>query len=214
MCGCSAKVAFAATRRGEAIFVLWGSRNGLAIYNRLRATCPDEKEPALDIVWLKFLHVSAISIWCAGLVSLPGLYVQRAHIVERDAVDRLQNLVRFAYVVLVSPAAFIAIATGIGLIFLRETFEPWFSLKLAFVGVLVFIHAMTGLVIIRLFDDGEIYPVWRFVATTIATAVVVAVILALVLGKPAFPPDILPRALSEPGGLRRIFEGFIPWVRR
>lgn len=164
------------------------------------------------IVWLKFLHVSAVAIWCAGLISLPGVYVQRAHVRGKDELHRLQRLVRFAYVVLVSPAAFLAIGSGIGLIFLRETYEPWFSVKLAFVGALVFIHAFTGLVIIRLFDEGEAYPVWRFVTVTAATLLIVAAILALVLGKPVFPPEGLPAALGEPGGLRRIFEGFIPWM--
>ena len=26
------------------------------------------------ILWLKFLHIATLSIWCAGLLSLPMLY--------------------------------------------------------------------------------------------------------------------------------------------
>lgn len=163
------------------------------------------------IAALKFIHISAIALWSAGLISLPGLYVQRAHVENDDALYRLQTMVRFAYVAIISPAAFIAISSGIGLIFLRETFVPWFSLKLAFVAVLVMVHVLTGLVIIRLFRDGEVYPAWRFVVVTVTTCLVVVAILFTVLAKPHLEMK-LPAVLAEPGGLKRLAEDFIPWM--
>ncbi|MFN3764454.1 MAG: CopD family protein [Aliihoeflea sp.] len=166
------------------------------------------------MVWLKFVHLAAISIWCGGLICLPGLYAQRHAVESDDALYRLQGLVRFAYVSLISPAAFVAIGSGVGLIFLQTTFVEWFSLKLAFVGVLVFIHILTGLVIIRLFEKGEMYPAWRFVAVTIVTTLVVFAILAVVLAKPPLDFDWVPADLMRPGALRDIVGNFIPWLSR
>ncbi len=164
------------------------------------------------MIWLKFLHVTAIAVWSAGLICLPGLYVQRTRLPAGDALHRLQNIVRFLYVRIVSPAAFVAVGSGLALIFLRETFEPWFSLKLLFVGVLVVVHVLTGLVIIRLFEDGETYPPWRFVTTTVASCLAVCAVLFVVLAKPALP-DLVPEVLREPGGLRDLVVDLNPFPR-
>lgn len=162
------------------------------------------------MVFIKFLHIMAISVWAAGLVSLPGLYVQRAKIDRDHDLYRLQKIVRFSYVGVLSPAAFIAIATGTGLIFLQNPFSAWFSMKLVFVGAMVVIHVMTGLVIIRLFDKGEVYPVWRFVFVTIVSGCVVGAILFLVLARPE-APFALPSGWAEPGALKRIISEISPW---
>lgn len=159
---------------------------------------------------LKVFHIAAISVWVAGLVALPGLYIQRTHVTSRDALHRLQLAVRFAYVGLISPAAFIAVGSGIALIFGRATYAPWFSAKLGMVAVLVFIHVLTGLVVIRLFREGERYPVWRFVLVTMLTLIVACGILFLVLAK---PPLSLPRTdIFAPGALREIVAPLNPWT--
>lgn len=164
------------------------------------------------MIWLKFLHFAAIAIWSAGLICLPGLYVQRAHVPDEPSKHRLQALVRFFYVVIISPAAFVAVGSGTALIFVREPFEAWFSLKLAFVGALVMIHIFTGLVIIRLFDDGRTYPVWRFAAATTLTVAVVGIILVVVLAKPDLP-NLIPEVLNQPGGLKRLAASLNPFPR-
>lgn len=161
---------------------------------------------------MKFVHIAAISVWSASLICLPGLYVQRAHVANEPSLHRLQGLVRFLYVGITSPAAFVGIASGTALIFMRETYQPWFAAKLFFVGLLATIHVLTGLVIIRLFDEGGIYPVWRFVAVTLLTLLTVLVILSIVLAKPELPP-LLPAAMGEPGALRRLFLDLIPSPR-
>jgi uncharacterized membrane protein len=164
------------------------------------------------MVWMKLVHITAISIWSASLICLPGLYVQRAHVATTSSLHRLQGLVRFLYVGVTSPAAFVGIASGTALIFMRESYQPWFTAKLFFVGVLAIIHVLTGLVIIRLFEEGEIYPVGRFVAVTLLTLLTVFVILTLVLGKPELP-SLLPATLGEPGGLRGLLAPLIPFPR-
>lgn len=164
------------------------------------------------IALVKFVHIAAISIWAAGVVSLPGLYVQRARVKDNDALLRLQRLARFAYIAIISPAAFIAIMTGTVLIFLRQTFEPWFSVKLAFVGILTIFHVLTGLVVIRLFRAGEIYPVWRFVGATVLSGGVVIAIFFVVLAKPPIDLAVL-NVLAEPGGLKRLYDELSPWTK-
>jgi protoporphyrinogen IX oxidase len=164
----------------------------------------------LFIALLKFVHIATIAVWASGLISLPGLYVQRAHVKDDDALYRLQMMVRYAYVAIISPAAFMAVASGTALIFWQQTYIPWFSLKLLFVGVLVILHILTGLVIIRLFNEGEVYPVWRFVMATILTSVVVAVIVFVALAKPLVELE-LPEDLTRPGGLRALVERVSPW---
>ena len=165
------------------------------------------------MVWLKFLHITAIAIWSAGLIALPGLYMRRALVPNDQALHALQRLVRYLYVVIISPSAFIAIGSGTALIFVRETFESWFSLKLFFVGTMAFIHVLTGLVIIRLFNKGYIYPPWRFFATTATTVLAVALILFFVLAKPDVP-NLLPDVLSEPGGLSRLLGDLTQYLKR
>ncbi|MCJ8520045.1 putative membrane protein [Pseudorhizobium tarimense] len=163
------------------------------------------------ILVLKFIHIAAISIWAGGLVSLPGLYVQRAHVKDKEALYRLQMMVRFAYVTIISPAAFLAVASGILLIFGQQTFAGWFSVKLFFVALLVILHVLTGLVIIRLFREGEIYPVWRFIFTTALTGGVVLTILFVVLAKPTISAQFA-QDLFEPGALRRLAQSISPWA--
>lgn len=162
------------------------------------------------MIWLKILHLASISIWSAGLVCLPGLYVQRAHVGSDASLHRLHALVRFSYIALISPAAFIAVGSGTALIFVQESFEGWFSVKLALIGAMVVVHILTGLVIIRLFHEGEVYPVWRFMAVTLITLSIVTAILVVVLAKPDVP-DLLPHAMGEPGALGRILEPFNPF---
>lgn len=164
------------------------------------------------MIWLKLLHFAAIAIWSAGLICLPALYVQRAHVPDTPSMHRLQALVRFFYVVIISPAAFVAVASGTALIFVREPFEAWFSLKLALVGALVMIHIFTGLVILRLFEEGRTYPVWRFSAATTLTVTVVGAILVVVLAKPDLP-NLTPEILNQPGGLKRLASSLNPFPK-
>ncbi len=163
------------------------------------------------IAALKLVHIAAIAIWTAGLISLPSLYVQRAHITSRDSLYRMQRMVRFSYVAIISPAAFFAVSSGIALSFWRDVFAPWFSWKLGFVALLAMFHVFSGLVIIRLFKDGEVYPLWRFLTATASCCAVVLAILFLVLAKEA-PGLTLPPVMSEPGGLKRLLDPFNPWT--
>ncbi len=162
------------------------------------------------ITLLKFLHIACIGIWAAGLVGLPGLYVQRATVDDDEALFQLQKMVRYAYVTIISPAAFLAVASGIALVFAQGTFAAWFSLKLALVACLVVLHVLSGLVIIRLFRRGQAYPLWRFAVSTTVTCALVVAILLVVLAKPDIHTTFM-ESLFEPGGLRHMIRAVSPW---
>lgn len=153
---------------------------------------------------IKSLHLIAIAIWASGLVCLPGLYRQRKKLRDHAALSRLQGVARFLYVVVISPAAFLAIGSGTALIFIRHVFEPWLFVKLVMVGAMVTVHVITGLVIVRHFEDGGDYPAWRFVAVTILSASIVTAVLFLALAKPDVPA-LAASAMFEPGALGQQF---------
>ncbi|QUS37278.1 CopD family protein [Falsirhodobacter algicola] len=159
----------------------------------------------------KSLHIAAIALWAAGLVSLPGLYLKRAGIADTKTLLQLQTIVRFAYVAVISPAAFVAIGSGIALIFLQGTFEAWFSAKMTLVALLAIVHVLSGLVVIRLFREGQTYPLWRFAVVMVATGGIILAILFLVLAKPS--PPALPADIFRPGALGEMLAPFNPWAK-
>ncbi|HEV7278439.1 MAG TPA: CopD family protein [Devosiaceae bacterium] len=167
----------------------------------------------MTVVILKFLHVATISLWSAGLLALPFIYRQRRGL-EGDDLYRLHIFTRYFYVGLVSPAAFVAIGTGTALIFLRETWVPWFSWKLLLVTVMTSIHLFSGLLILRLFEPQGRYPRWRFVTITALTLLVVTGILGLVLGKPVLGPVQPLENFFEPGSLSQAVASLTAWMRR
>jgi putative membrane protein len=151
----------------------------------------------------KALHVTAVAIWAAGLLALPFLFLQRVGMPAGARLDALHRLVRFLYVNLMSRAAFVAIGTGVVIIFLRQTWVPWFSLKLLMVACLVLVHVLSGLLILKLFEPGESYSRPRCFFWTATNLAVVTSILFLVLAKPVLLPEQWFGALFEPGALGR-----------
>ena len=155
----------------------------------------------MSIMALKFLHVAAISVWAFGLLALPVLFRQRNAVAEGPALHALHRAARFSYIGAISPAAILAIASGLALIPLRSTFDLWFLAKLLAVAGLVMLHLIAGSTMVTLFADKRRYPGWRFGGGILIIGAVISAILFLVLEKPAFAPDF-PAALTEPGGLR------------
>lgn len=108
---------------------------------------------------VKFIHVGAIAVWVGGLIGLPWLMAQRRGIVRRSgrpALHRLHAIGRMLHIGLVSPAAVLAISSGIGLIFLRATYSPWFTAKLGFVVLLGAGHVLCARTMVRVFADDPV----------------------------------------------------------
>ena len=166
----------------------------------------------MTAIILKFVHIIAIAGWSAGLICLPFLYLQRRGL-KGASLYRLHNFTRFVCIKLVSPAAFIAVATGIALIFVQATFEPWFAVKLAFVGAMVIIHVTSGVLILSIFEPGQSYPAWRFALVSFLTITVVGAILLTVLGKPQWLASETVNQFFAPGALGAMLNDIIAWWR-
>lgn len=161
------------------------------------------------ITWLKVVHVLALMVWCAGLLSLPGLFVHRSRLSDIAAAE-LHRLTRTLFIKITSPAAFVAVVAGTWLLFLREAFTAWMMLKLVVVGLLVVIHIRSGYLILNLFGAHGHYAAWRRWIMTTATLATITGILTLVLAKPELSPNGLPTWLTQPGGLQSLVETIRP----
>ena len=161
------------------------------------------------IAWLKAVHILALMVWCAGLLALPGLFVHRSRLSDPAAAE-LHRLTRTLFIRVASPAAFVAVVAGTGLLFLREVFTTWMMLKLVVVGVLVVIHIRSGHLILNLFAPHGSFAAWRRWALTGATVCTIAGILTLVLAKPELTPAGLPDWLTQPGGLQSLVDTIKP----
>jgi uncharacterized membrane protein len=158
---------------------------------------------------LKFVHIATIALWAGGLLVLPYLFWQRRLLGAGPELDRLHRVTRFVYVVMTSPAAFVAIGTGTALIFLQSTFREWFTLKMVLVGAMVMLHVVAGLVAVRVFEPDGRFGARSCVALTCTYLVLIVAILWVVLAKPPIDSAELAPGLFEPGALapliRQIF---------
>jgi putative membrane protein len=162
------------------------------------------------IVWLKILHIATLAIWSAGLMELPALFAMRPVGQEGPALWRLQRFARFCFIRIVSPSAYVAIGSGIALIFAGQVFDPWFALKLLAVGMLAGLHVRAGFVVVGVFRRRGRYSRLQAGITQFATVTVVAAILWLVLAKPAVDISALPDWMLSPGGLQSLAERLMP----
>jgi uncharacterized membrane protein len=155
------------------------------------------------MLWLKFLHIAGIAIWVAGLLYLAALLAGHAAVRDRQDFARIRMASRFAYMGLVSPAAFIAVAAGTALLFVSDALHPWMFAKLALVTVLVVVHVQYAYVLTHLAEEGARQPTLRIRVMAGAVLAAALGVLALVLAKPTLGDRVLPAWLSEPGFLTR-----------
>lgn len=157
------------------------------------------------IVAVKALHIAAVIVWCAGLVALP-LMLRR---IEPDQGQlmfaRLRKVTHYGYTRLMTPAAVIAVAAGIALIFLRQTYTGWMIAKLATVGLLVCVHGFVGYVVLRSEEEKGRYDTPRAAFMIVPAIAAMSLVLLIVLAKPAVPADLFPEWLTSPR------ERQLPW---
>ncbi|KZX52686.1 hypothetical protein A3711_07135 [Erythrobacter sp. HI00D59] len=161
------------------------------------------------MLWLKFLHIAGVAVWVAGLLYLAALLQNHQRVRDRQDFARVRMGSRFAYMGLVSPAAFVAVGAGGALLFLADALHPWMFAKLAAVGVLVVAHMQYGHVLAHLADEEVEGPTLRIRLVPLAIGASSLAILALVLAKPAIDPG-LPTWLTEPGQLQPLEERHAP----
>lgn len=147
---------------------------------------------------VKFIHIAALSLWCAGLVALPLLLARHHPDRTQHQFTRIRLVTHYGYTRLVTPAAVIAITAGTVLIYLRDVWTPWFLVKLVLVGWLALFHAWVGHITLNMGErDGDYCPppAWPIVGGSLATMIG---ILVLVLAKPAISADLLPDWATSP----------------
>jgi putative membrane protein len=152
-------------------------------------------------VWiLKLVHIATISIWIGGLLAIPFLLAQRQGL-EDLALDRLHRLTRFLHVAVASPAAVVAVASGIALVFLRETWVGWFSVKLLLVGLLAGMHRFIGSRVRSTFEPDARRRRMLGAELTIGTVALSGSILWIVLSKPDLQSLLGAGGFFAPGAL-------------
>lgn len=136
------------------------------------------------LAWVKGVHITALALWCAGLFYLPGLFVSHGRPQGAHAFHRLRVLTRYCYVVIVSPAAVLAILSGSALIGLGRGEGGWLPVKLTAVTGMVLFHVLCGYLLALLREQPERYPPRMLWVLLAVPAVLVPLVLWLVLAKP------------------------------
>jgi protoporphyrinogen IX oxidase len=136
------------------------------------------------ITWLKAIHIAALLVWCAGLFYLPALFAAHPRTADATRFWRLRTMTRFTYVVVASPAAVIAIGTGIALIFVSPALGGWLILKLNVIVLMMLYHMYCGWTIGRLWALRVVRRPALHVAGMVVPLLAVPTVFWLVLHKP------------------------------
>ena len=118
-------------------------------------------------LWLKALHVIAVTAWMAGLFYLPRLYVYHTRQKVGSDSDALFKLMeRRLMKAIMRPAALVALLAGVGTVQAAgfPWSAPWLSLKLLGVVGLVGYHGMLEVYLAK-FARGERGKSERFFRT-------------------------------------------------
>jgi protoporphyrinogen IX oxidase len=159
------------------------------------------------VAWAKLLHVVAISFWTGGLICILFLHPR----ISPNAVAAdIRHVMHRTLSAFVAPAAYIAIGSGAWLIFLRQTFVPWFTFKLMFVGLLIIVHMLVARSIMNLFDDSVSNSRWYVTGLLGGVGVAALGVLVLVLWKPEI--DLRDyAAIHQPGALQDVVRAYWPF---
>lgn len=153
----------------------------------------------MTAAWLKLIHVAALSAWSAGLLFLPGLIrAQWRQEPEGEDGVHLRSFVRACYLMVVSPAAVIAIGSGMALLFVREAFAGWMIVKLAAVGAMVMLHVHHGRSIRSTGRRVPRAPALEAMLLKLATVGLVVAVVWLALGKPELDDSLFPDWARRP----------------
>ncbi|MFU8830945.1 MAG: CopD family protein [Wenzhouxiangella sp.] len=135
-------------------------------------------------VAVKLIHISAIVIWSAGLLYLPGLFAEHVGTTDDDAFRRLRSKTRLVFVGLASPAAVIAIASGTILVFLAASLGGWMVLKLFAVSAMVFLHIYFGHLMGLLYRAPGFRRPFAHLLLLVPVIFIATTVIYLVTGKP------------------------------
>ncbi|RVV99099.1 hypothetical protein EKE94_08395 [Mesobaculum littorinae] len=155
---------------------------------------------------VKALHVVMLLLWCGGLFALPLMLAHHAPAIGQGDYTRIRRATHYTYTYVVTPCAVLAIASGTGLMFLREVFVTWMFAKLVFVALLVAVHVWVGYAIVAVAETEGTHRAPDPRITLTALLVPVLGILVMVLAKPDLTEIPVPGWLSEPRGYSLPFD--------
>ena len=170
------------------------------------------------IAALKFVHIAALVVWCAGLVALPvvmQIYGRRPAMRRQASYAEFRLLAHRGYTRIVTPAAVLAIAAGTALMVLLRLVDPWMLAKLAAVSGMVLVHAWLGHQVAQSgHHAAQLGKGWRMPSPSIALVFgvpLMGAVLWLVLAKPDLSGLVehMPAVLRDPQG-RSLPDGVVP----
>ena len=154
---------------------------------------------------VKFFHISALSVWCTGLLLLPVLLQCADNPVREGEAARMRMFAHHAYNAIVSPAAVIATVAGGVLLFAKWVVDPWMFVKLALIAVLVLMHTYVCHCVTRLGEKGYVRVALSPTVLFLGGFASMCAILFVVLAKPRLIADVMPGWLRNPVGGQLLF---------
>lgn len=136
------------------------------------------------MAWLKSVHIVMLLVWCAGLLYLPGLFSSYTHAHDQAGRAHLRMVTRYVFIVIASPAAVLAIATGSALAYMATIQGSWLLAKLLAVALLVFFHMYCGRRLVLLETGVQTRRRTFHLSLISIPLILILVILWLVLAKP------------------------------
>jgi len=155
---------------------------------------------------LKALHLAMLLFWCGGLFALPVMLARHDPAIGQADYARIRRATHYAYTFCITPAAVLAIASGTGLIFLREVFVTWMFAKLVLVATLVGFHVWIGYVLVAVAEREGAHRAPRPALPLLLLLGAVLAILTVVLAKPELGEIPMPGWLTEPRGHQLPFD--------
>jgi putative membrane protein len=138
--------------------------------------------------WLRFLHITAMTIWFAGLFFLPRVLIALARAGTTGDSGHLNATGRRLYFGLMTPAA--AITITLGIVLLSWGFEgAWLPAKLTLVSLIVLLHVYLGKLLVDSCAGRGTRPVLLYRVLNWIPLLLLLGIAALSAAKPrALPP--------------------------
>ncbi len=135
-------------------------------------------------IGVKLLHISAIMIWCAALLYLPGLFAGYPAVRDEASYVRLRGRTRLVYNALASPAAVIAVLSGSALVLMAASLGGWLVIKLWAVAGMVLIHVYCGRLANRLNGEPGSRRSALHLLLLLPIGILMLIVIYLVTGKP------------------------------
>jgi len=137
------------------------------------------------VLWVKAVHIIFTVAWFAGLFYLPRLFVYHAMSEDAVGIERFKVMERKLYRAIMTPAAVIAIASGIALIGLDAGAylqAGWMQVKLVLVAALIGYHLYSGKLLADFLADrntrSHVFFRWF---NEIPAAILIAVVILVVV---------------------------------